>query len=428
MNGVVPAVRPDLPSITTSLPGPRARAIIARDHRVLSPSYTRPTRWSPRAARAPSSRTSTATASSISTPASRWSPPATATRGWSRPSANRPGSSSTCPAPTSTTRTWWNWRKGWPRSRPAGVPQRVYFGNSGAEAVEAAIKLARYHTGRDKFIAFLGGFHGRTMGALSLTGPQGGAAQGLRAAGAGRVPHSVRLLLPLRLRQAAGDLRRRVRQGHRGAVFQDRSSRPRRSPPSCSSRCRARAATSCRRGSSSTNCGALAAKHGILLVVDEVQSGMGRTGRMWASEHFDFVPDIMAVAKGIASGMPLSATIARAELMQWEPGAHASTFGGNPVSVAAALATIELLEEELVENAARMGAYMHGSPARVAAAVRLRRRRARPRADDRHRVGADQRTRERAPELRDRVVQTGLRARPAGARRRAQHDPAVARR
>ena len=85
---------------------------------------------------------------------------------------------------------------------------------------------------------------------------------------------------------------------------------------------------------------------------------MGRTGKMWASEHFDLVPDILAVAKGIASGLPLGATVARAELMQWTPGAHASTFGGNPVACAAALATIELLEEELVENAARMGGYM----------------------------------------------------------------------
>jgi 4-aminobutyrate aminotransferase len=102
----------------------------------------------------------------------------------------------------------------------------------------------------------------------------------------------------------------------------------------------------------------VAKQHGILLIFDEVQSGMGRTGKMWAAEHFGAVPDIMAVAKGIASGMPLGATVARRELMTWPPGAHASTFGGNPVACAAALATIALLEEELVENAARMGAYL----------------------------------------------------------------------
>src|SRR4030095_6037474 len=99
----------------------------------------------------------------------------------------------------------------------------------------------------------------------------------------------------------------------------------------------------------------VARKHGILLIADEVQSGMGRTGRMWASQHFDLVPDIFSVAKGIASGLPLGAPVARADLMTWPPGAHASTFGGNPVACAAALVTIELLEEGLVETAARTG-------------------------------------------------------------------------
>jgi 4-aminobutyrate aminotransferase len=102
----------------------------------------------------------------------------------------------------------------------------------------------------------------------------------------------------------------------------------------------------------------LASEHGILLVFDEVQSGMGRTGKLWASEHSGVAPDILLTAKGIASGMPLSAVIARAELMNWPPGAHASTFGGNPVSAAAALATMDLLEGGLMENAARVGAHM----------------------------------------------------------------------
>jgi 4-aminobutyrate aminotransferase len=102
----------------------------------------------------------------------------------------------------------------------------------------------------------------------------------------------------------------------------------------------------------------VADKHKILLIFDEVQSGMGRTGKMFALEHFDAIPDIMALAKGIASGLPLGATIARADLMEWPPGAHASTFGGNPVCVSAALATLELLEQELIDNAARVGAHM----------------------------------------------------------------------
>ncbi|PYT15816.1 MAG: aspartate aminotransferase family protein, partial [Acidobacteria bacterium] len=149
----------------------------------------------------------------------------------------------------------------------------------------------------------------------------------------------------------------------------------------------------------------LADKHGILLVFDEVQSGMGRTGKMFASEHFGAVPDIIALAKGIASGMPLGATIARADLMQWPPGAHASTFGGNPVCVSAALATLELLEQELIENAARVGARLM---ARLGDLPKRRRI-----VGDVRGLGLmigielvrDQATKERAPELRDRLVQ-----------------------
>jgi 4-aminobutyrate aminotransferase len=149
----------------------------------------------------------------------------------------------------------------------------------------------------------------------------------------------------------------------------------------------------------------VASQNGILLVFDEVQCGMGRTGKMWAAEHFDAVPDIFAVAKGIASGMPLGATVARYDLMTWPPGAHASTFGGNPVSCAAALVTIALLEEGLMENAARMGTYLRTRvrdwPARF------------PHVGDVRGLGLmigielvrDQGTKERAPQLRDQVVQ-----------------------
>jgi 4-aminobutyrate aminotransferase len=148
----------------------------------------------------------------------------------------------------------------------------------------------------------------------------------------------------------------------------------------------------------------VAKQNGILLIFDEVQSGMGRTGKMWAAEHFDAVPDIFAVAKGIASGLPLGATVARADLMTWPPGAHASTFGGNPVACAAALVTIALLEEELLENATRMGAYLRNRmrdwPARF------------PHVGDVRGLGLmigvelvrDQKTKEKAPELRDQVV------------------------
>jgi 4-aminobutyrate aminotransferase len=240
---------------------------------------------------------------------------------------------------------------------PGGVGRRVSFGNSGAEAMEGAIKLARYATGRDKMIAFYGSFHGRTMGALSLT-----ARKAVQREGFGPlIPGVAHAPYPYCYRCPYG-----------------------KQPDSCAVECvKFIENTLLRTVSPASETAAIvlepvqgeggyivppqkffdelarvAKQHGILLIFDEVQSGMGRTGKMWAAQHFDAVPDIMAVAKGIASGMPLGATVARRELMSWPPGAHASTFGGNPVACAAALATIALLEEELVENAARMGAYL----------------------------------------------------------------------
>jgi 4-aminobutyrate aminotransferase len=237
---------------------------------------------------------------------------------------------------------------------PGAVPRRVYFGNSGTEAMEASIKLARYSTGRDKFIAFLGAFHGRTVGALSLTARKAVQRQrfGPLMPGVVHAPYPYCYRCPwgrtedtcatecarfiedqlLKTIAPADEVAAVVIepvQGEGGYV----------APPR-------KFMDELRR---------ICEKNGILLVFDEVQSGMGRTGKMWAAEHFDAVPDIFAVAKGIASGMPLGATVARAELMNWPPGAHASTFGGNPVSVAAALVTIELLERDLVANAAAMG-------------------------------------------------------------------------
>jgi 4-aminobutyrate aminotransferase len=232
-------------------------------------------------------------------------------------------------------------------SAPGNVPRRVYFGNSGTEAIEAALKLARFHTRRDKFIAFLGGFHGRTMGALSLTASKAVHRRGFGplVPGVFHVPYprtegdAVASLAAIeRLFQTvappeevAGIVVEPV-QGEGGYIV----------PPK-------RFFDGLQR---------MAKAHGILLIADEVQSGMGRTGKLWASEHFGLVPDILATAKGIASGMPLGAIIARAELMDWPAGAHASTFGGNPVAVAAALATLELLQGGLIANAARVGAHL----------------------------------------------------------------------
>jgi 4-aminobutyrate aminotransferase len=240
---------------------------------------------------------------------------------------------------------------------PGAVPRRVYFGNSGTEAIEASVKLARYSTGREKFIAFLGAFHGRTVGSLSLTARKAVQREGFGPLMPGVVhapfPYCYRCPWGRTEETCATECARFIEdqllktiapagevaaiviepvQGEGGYVVAPR-----------------KFMDELRR---------ICESNGILLIFDEVQSGMGRTGKMWAAEHFDAIPDILAVAKGIASGMPLGATIARAELMNWPPGAHASTFGGNPVSSAAALVTIELLERELVANAAAMGRYL----------------------------------------------------------------------
>ena len=242
---------------------------------------------------------------------------------------------------------------------PGKEAKKVYFGNSGTEAIEAAIKLARYHTRRDKIIAFHGCFHGRTLGALSLTASKAVQRKGFGALLGGvfhiPYPNSYRCPYgnpsPCTCVESATFLEREIFkrlvdpeevaaifiepiQGEGGYV-----PAPKEFLVELQSICR---------------------KHGILLVCDEVQSGMGRTGKWWASDHAGIEPDILCVAKGIASGMPLSATIARASLMDWKAGAHASTFGGNPVCVAAALVTMDLLETRYIENARRVGEFLLG--------------------------------------------------------------------
>jgi 4-aminobutyrate aminotransferase len=240
---------------------------------------------------------------------------------------------------------------------PGKEAKKVYFGNSGTEAIEAAIKLARYTTRRDKIIAFHGCFHGRTLGALSLTASKAVQRKGFGALLAGvfhiPYPNSYRCPYgnpsPCTCVESATFLetevfKRLVDPSEVAAVFIEPVQgeggyvpAPQEFLIELQRICR---------------------KHGILLVSDEVQSGMGRTGKWWAGDHAGLEPDILCVAKGIASGMPLSATIARASLMDWKPGAHASTFGGNPVSIAAALATIDLLETKYIENARRAGEYL----------------------------------------------------------------------
>jgi 4-aminobutyrate aminotransferase len=236
------------------------------------------------------------------------------------------------------------------RTLPGPGDKKVYFGNSGTEAIEAAMKLARYATGRDKFIAFHGCFHGRTMGALSLTSSKlaqrrrfGALVPGVYHAPYGNAAYiEDQLFHALVPPEEVAAIVVEPIQGEGGYLI----------PPH----------------SFLEDLRRICDRHGILLVFDEVQSGCGRTGKMWACQHAGVAPDILCAAKGIASGMPLSATMARAEVMAWKPGAHASTFGGNPVCIAAALATLDLLEGGLMANAARMGEYIleriKGWPAR----------------------------------------------------------------
>jgi 4-aminobutyrate aminotransferase len=244
--------------------------------------------------------------------------------------------------------------EGLARRAPGPGPWRVFFANSGAEVVEAAVKLARLRTGRPKVVAFYGGFHGRTYGALTLTASKTVQRRGYAPllpevlhthyaycyrCPVNRHPESCRVecldLLTETMFSTTTDPREIAAvivepvQGEGGYVVPHPGFLPRLRD--------------------------LTREHGILLIADEVQCGMGRTGRLFASEHFSLEPDIVTLAKGIASGMPLGALLARDEVMRWDSGAHGSTFGGNPVSVAAGLATLRLLEGGLVANAERVG-------------------------------------------------------------------------
>jgi 4-aminobutyrate aminotransferase len=397
-------VRPDLPSISGPLPGPRAEALIRRDHEYVSPSYTRT--YPLAAARGEGAIVEDVDGNRFLDFSAGIAVVAT---GHCHPQVVEAIQQQAARLiHMSGTDFYYEelvaLAEKLAEISPGSVPRRVSFGNSGAEAVEGCIKLARYATGREKIIAFFGSFHGRTMGALSLTARKAVQRRGFGPLLPGVVhapyPYCYRcpvgkqpetcavecvsyientLLKTIAPPEEVAAIVVEPVQGEGGYIvppqkFFDELER-------------------------------VARQNGILLIFDEVQSGMGRTGKMWAAEHFDAVPDVFAVAKGIASGMPLGATVARTELMNWPPGAHASTFGGNPVSCAAALVTIALLEQELVNNAARMGAHMMSRlrewPKRYGTVGDVRG------------LGLmigiemvrDQATREKAPELRDDVIE-----------------------
>ena len=293
------------------------------------------------------------------------------------------------------------------RISPFRGPARTFIGNSGAEAVEAGLKLARYHTRRQNVIAFLGAFHGRTMGAVSLTASKAKyhAHFGPLLPGVYHVPFGNQGLDEIEgrifKRLMPGDEFAAVIvepiQGEGGYVVPEDDFLPRLRE--------------------------LCDRHGILLIADEVQSGAGRTGKMWAIQHWDVEPDILLTAKGIASGMPIGAMIAKADVMSWGPGAHGSTYGGNPVALAALMETVRLLEGGLIANAQIRGReIMDGLRAAPRPVPGSCPRCPRQGPDDRHpvRLRRDRRGRPDA----------GLRPRPARprGRRRLRADVAAARR
>jgi 4-aminobutyrate aminotransferase len=243
---------------------------------------------------------------------------------------------------------------------PVLRPTRTHFANSGTEAVETALKLAMHATGREKFIAFFGSFHGRTLGSLSLTSSRAAQRLGFKrqALDVVHVPYPNEYRNPFRDDECdGGGAGQGALNWIENRLFQSTT------PPEEVAAIVVEAVQG-EGGYVPAPAGFLKGlrricdEHGIMLIVDEVQSGMGRTGKMFALEHYDVKADIVCIAKGIASGLPIGVCVARADLMDWKPGAHASTFGGNPVAVAAALKTIELLERELIANSAEVGSYL----------------------------------------------------------------------
>jgi 4-aminobutyrate aminotransferase len=391
------------PQIKTPLPGPRAKAVIDRDKRVVSPSYTRG--YPLVIERGVGSMVEDVDGNVFLDCAAGIAVNST---GHSHPDVVRAITDQAGKfLHMSGTDFYYEPQVRLAEELAAIAPihggVRSFFGNSGTEAVEACLKLSRYTTGRQNIIAFLGAFHGRSMGSLSLT-----ASKAIQRRGFGpMMPGVYHAPYPDRYRCPLGS-----------------------TPDTCAAACIdfiehqlfthlvtpdevAAIVVEPIQGEGGyivapdeflQGLRELTRKHGILLVADEVQSGMGRSGKMFAIEHTGVEPDMMAIAKGIASGLPLGVAVARSGLMAWPPGAHASTFGGNPVSCAAALATIKLLKDTIVANAAEVGGHMRSALEALAARHPLI-------GDVRGRglmIGVelvrDRQTKERACEERDAVV------------------------
>ncbi|HEX4130606.1 MAG TPA: aminotransferase class III-fold pyridoxal phosphate-dependent enzyme [Pirellulales bacterium] len=336
------------PHLITALPGPKAAAWIARDERVVSPSYTRDyplvaaRGWGSTIEDVDGNLFLDFTAGIAVTATGHAHPEVVAAIADQASKLIHMSGTDFYYAPEIEL------AERLAQLAPGDRPKRVFFTNSGAETVEAALKLARFHTRRQRVISFFGAFHGRTYGALSL-----GGSKALHQRGFGPTLAGVNRAHFDCSRAELDELFATVAPPEEvAAIFvepiQGEGGYRVPSPgflPMLRSVCD---------------------QYGITLVVDEIQSGIGRTGRMFAVEHWNVVPDMICLAKGIASGLPLGALVTRADLMDWPPGAHASTFGGNPVSCRAALATLELVEREYLANAAVRGEQLHAGLVQLA--------------------------------------------------------------
>jgi 4-aminobutyrate aminotransferase len=289
----------------------------------------------------------------------------------------------------------------------ANMPQdhqwKVFFGNSGTEAVEGAIKLARYATRRDKFIAFYGCFHGRTLGSLSLTASKNTQRKyfGTLLGGVEHIPY------PYAYRCALGHDKEECGSEVIDLLEQQIFKRlfaPEEVAAIIVEPIQGEGGFIPAPITFLQELQRICNKHGIMLIMDEVQAGMGRTGKMWAFDHAGITPDIVLTAKGIASGMPISAFIAKESVMQWKPGSHGTTYGGNPVCVAAAMATLDLIQGGLMANAKKVGDYIFSKtrdwPKRFKIVGDVRGKGLMIGVE----IVRDQATKERSKDLRDKIV------------------------
>ncbi len=280
---------------------------------------------------------------------------------------------------------------------------KVFFGNSGTEAVEGAIKLARYATRRDKLIAFYGCFHGRTLGSLSLTASKNTQRKyfGTLLGGVEHIPYpyAYRCALGHTKDTCGGEIIEQLEQ----QIFK-RLFAPEEVAAIVVEPIQGEGGFIPAPAFFLQELQRICNQYGIMLILDEVQSGVGRTGKMWAYDHAGITPDIVLTAKGLGSGMPISAFIAKESVMQWKPGSHGTTYGGNPVCIASAMATLDLIEGGLMANARKMGEYIFNKindwPSRFKIVGDVRGKGLMIGVE----IVRDQRTKEKAADLRNRVV------------------------